>query len=124
MSQSIKGGNLEVAGFPNCCGLNIFYGFSSNWTEHDKVVLPNAEDLKHLKMAKPKLGASLICLTHEQWKTTALLTQLHELGYKPILSDFFNANTGRQLTLFAKVHYPEAKGVSKAWQVAKKFFGK
>lgn len=124
MSESIKGGNLNVAGFPNCCGLKIHYGFSSSFGDGQSVVMPNEYDLRDMMIEKPKTGASLLALTHEQWKTVALLKQLHTMGYKPILSDFFNANTSRQITLFAKVYYPEQKGNSKAWQVAKTFFGK
>src|SRR5690349_3882672 len=124
MSMSIKNGNLEVAGFPNCCGLKIHYGFSSSFGTGDSVTMPNEYDIADMMVEKPKTGASLLALTHEQWKTKKLLEKLHEMGYKPILSDFFNANTSRQITLFAKVYYPEQKGNSKAWQIAKTYFGK
>lgn len=122
MSITIPGGTIETSGFQHCCGLNIFYGFTSNVYHDRPTVMPNIYDKQ--EMEKVFKGVSLIALTHLQWKNEELLKYISSIGYEPIIEDFHNANSGHQITLFAKIHNKKAQGISAAWKEAKKFFQK
>lgn len=124
MSNTIlDGGSIEVSGYQNCCGINIFYGFSSN-TVHTQVPQMPTKGAR-TALESPGKGISLIALTHLQWESNpALLSYLQGIGYEPVVEDFHNSNTGNQITLFAKVHHPRAKGISAAWKKTKLLFNR
>lgn len=121
MSLTIPDGNLEVSGFQHCCGINIFYGLSSNYTNTTTKPLTK-QDIEALK--KLGNGISLIALTHIQWQAPGLLQSLADIGFIPIVEDFYNSNSGHKITLFTKIHHPKALGGSSAWEKVKHIFSK
>lgn len=104
---------IDRDAFVDCCGIDIL----SSFEEGETTTISNIKDLSMVSK-----GVTLIALSHLQW-TKYNLTVIKEAGFNPILTDFYNANTGNRITLFAKIHHPlKQNKKSWAWVTAAKYF--
>lgn len=97
-------------GFPGCCGINVWADF----TNQGSPLTQDAID----RMSNRQNGLSLVALDHYQWNDK-LIKQLIDLDFKILCQDFYNSNTGNQITLFGKVHHPDRKSKSSKWRKLK-----
>ncbi len=104
--------NLYDAGFPNCCGACVIYGFPQAYNSGQGARMsfdPEEVEasLKDLCIRNSGYAIILVILSKEQKSMCEPI--LERCGFKKSFEDFLHKGHGNELTLYCRVNNPKNK---------------